>query len=191
MRVVVTATFVVFSVLAISGGVTAQEQAPAGVQSKIDERPVFDFRSLKIRGFVVESRGVIPEWPSVEVVLLANQIPEGEPFGLNKISRLFILEGDRIEFDSFIWDGVEDGIAPSVNSSTFFNLAWRLDKLGRSKSVHLIVTGTVPLQKAGEPPKTANRTLVITKENSGLELVADIVGRSSATVKGAEVKLTL
>lgn len=181
---------------------TAQEALPEGgaecvpkadaVAAPVDNRPVINKKSLKIRGYdVIEQVELAQFGPGWSAVLLKLALPEAENEALAEVSRLYILEGDRIEFDSFAFDAIEDGIEPSVSTRTFFRMKWEVTMKGKSPG-GLILTGIVPRQLPGDKIRVATRTLVLTwSKANGFREVADVVSREPARVNGGIMTVTV
>lgn len=166
-------------------------QEPTGVElpnpktEVCDVRPVINKKSLKVRGYqVVEQVELSAFGNGWSAVLLSLALPEAETEALSAVSRLYILEGDRIEFDSFAFDSIEDSIEPSINTRTFFKMKWEVLYKGKTPS-GLVLTGIVPRQASGEKVRVATRTLVLqwTPATSFRE-TADVVSREPARVSG-------
>lgn len=177
-----------FSMIFILAQVPAFAQdKPAGddkaASAPVDKRPVINKRSLKIRGYKVAEQVELsdfgPGWSAVHLTL---DLPEAQNKALSSISRLYVLDGDRIEFDSFAFDTIEDGIEPSVNTRTFFDMKWEVTKKGRRPS-GLVLKGIVPRQSAGEDVRVETRTLVlIWSKDNGFQETADVVSRDPARI---------
>jgi len=185
---------VVVAVLVVVGAASASAQtdgATGGAALEApspevcDNRPVINKKSLKMRGYeVVEQVDLAGFGPGWTAVLLTLRLPEAALESLTAISRLYILEGDRIEFDSFAFDAIEDGIEPSVNTRTFFNMKWEIQMRGKSPS-GLILTGIVPRQAPGSDVRTASRTLVLRwSKSGGFSEAADVISCDPARVSG-------
>ena len=157
------------------------------------ERPPFDLKSLKALHYEVASRtDLVGVGQGLQVVTMILNLPEGEAAGLSLVTRVFVLQNDRVEFDSFQWDRVPNGIEPSVNSRTFFKARWSVASRGKNKEGLFVLSGTVPLQDPGEPVRTGERTLVLEyKAESGFVQILDVTGRKPATVTATEVKIPL
>ena len=153
-----------------------------------DNRPVINKKSLKIRGYQVEEQvelpGFGPGWSAVHLTLA---LPEAENKALSSVSRLYILDGDRIEFDSFIFDAIEDGIEPSVNTRTFFQMKWNVS-MKRSKPAGLVLKGIVPRQAPGDNIRVAMRTLVLVwSKKDGFRETADVISREPARISSGRL----
>lgn len=162
--------------------VAVLEAPNAGV---CDNRPIINKKSLKMRGYeVVEQVDLAGFGPGWSAVLLSLQLPEADMEALSTISRFYILDGERIEFDSFNFDAIEDGIEPSVSTRTFFGMKWEIQMKGKSPS-GLILTGIVPRQAPGEKIRIATRTLVLRwSKSGGFAEAADVVSSEPARVSG-------
>jgi hypothetical protein len=159
--------------------------AKAGSAETCDSRPVINKKSLKIRGYdVVEQVELTGFGPGWSAVLLKLALPEAENQALAAVNRLYILDGDRIEFDSFSFDAIEDGIEPSVSTRTFFQMKWEVTMKGKAPS-GLLLTGIVPRQLPGDKIRVATRTLVLTwSKGNGFHESADVVSREPARLNG-------
>ena len=179
---VVLGANVAFAQAAGDGTTPALEQAGAPV---CDNRAVINKKSLKMRGYEVieqvELTGFGPGWTAV---LLSLRLPESETDALATISRLYILDGDRIEFDSFAFDAIEDAIEPSTSTRTFFGMKWEVMMKGKAPG-GLVLTGIVPRQAPGDPVKIATRTLVLRwSKGGGFKEAADVISCEPARVSG-------
>ena len=190
------ATTVLFVLLA-GANATAQTSAtvPAvPVRAALEDRPVFNPVMLKQRGFDTVSHTDIQGVGTGLVAVLATQaLPEAEGTGsgLERISRLFVLAGDRIVFDTFGWDRVGEFVEPSVNTRTFFGLSWSVVK-GPKTRPFLVLRGLVPLQEPGEPIRTGQRVLVLSLEAPGtFDGLVDAVGEVEPVVTPTEVRFPL
>lgn len=161
------------------------QSVPPSAEAPVDTRPVINKKSLKIRGYDVAEQKELPGFgPGWTAVLLTLALPEAENEALSSISRLYILDGDRIEFDSFAFDAIEDGIEPSVSTRTFFKMAWDVTMKGRNP-VGLVLKGLVPRQSPGDPVRVATRTLVLTWDKKhGFREAVDVVSREPARISG-------
>jgi hypothetical protein len=168
----------------------ASRAAPAPADS--DDRPVFVMKSFTSRGYQVESREELKGiGTGFQVLVLALTLPEAECKckELGKLHRLFVLDGERIELDTFVEDGVEDAIEPSINSETFFDLKWSVTK---TKPAMLVLTGVTPQQSPGEEARPAQRTLVLSwSANDGFEMVADAVSAKPAILGPTDLRIPL
>jgi hypothetical protein len=161
-----------------------------------DERRLFDVKDLRARRYSVESSTdvVLPSGRQLTAVVLTCATPDGADKGLAKISRFFLLDGDRVEFDSFAWDQVHDSVEPGPNSRTFFNLTWEVPKLpkGSKSTPTLILKGLIPLQNPGEPIRTGNRVLILAfRGEHGFEALVDATSGRPAVVGTGEVRIPL
>ncbi|HOD06779.1 MAG TPA: hypothetical protein PKG98_01650 [Myxococcota bacterium] len=167
-------------------------QAPAALEAPApevcDNRPVINKKSLKMRGYeVVDQVDLASFGPGWSAVLLSLKLEDSETDALAAVNRLYILDGDRIEFDSFSFDAIEDAIEPSVSTRTFFQLKWEIRMKGKVPN-GLVLTGIVPRQAQGEPVCTSNRTLVLGwSKTKGFFESADVVSRDPARVSGGIV----
>lgn len=190
-RVATTALFVLLA------GTAAMAQAPApGEPARVvlEDRPVFNPVTLKQRGFDTVSHTDIQGVGTGLVAVLATQaLPEAEGTGngLERISRLFVLAGDRIVFDTFDRDRVGEFVEPSINTRTFFGLSWSVIK-GPKTRPFLVLRGLVPLQEPGEPIRTGQRVLVLSFEAPGtFDGLVDAVGEVEPVVTPTEVRFPL
>ncbi|HNZ02814.1 MAG TPA: hypothetical protein PKK50_01605 [Myxococcota bacterium] len=178
--------------LAQEKGPTEPGQAPAVLEAQApevcDNRPVINKKSLKMRGYeVVDQVDLTSFGPGWSAVLLSLKLEDAETDTLAAVNRLYILDGDRIEFDSFSFDAIEDAIEPSVSTRTFFKMKWEVRMKGKSPN-GLVLTGIVPRQAQGEPVRTSNRTLVLGwSKTTGFFEAADVVSRDPARVSGGIV----
>ena len=160
-----------------------------------DGRPAFDLKALQARHFVVDSRAELAGvGQGLEVVVLSRPTPEGAGKGLDRVARLFVLSGGRVEFDSFEWDGVGDAVEPGVNSKTFFGVKWSVARPPRARKGGglLVLTGVVPLQDPGEPIRTGSRVLVLSyNQEAGFDQVLDGTGARPAVVGSTDVRFPL
>lgn len=167
---------------------------PAAARPALEDRPVFNPVVLKKRGFEIVSHTDIQGVGTGLVAVLTTQaLPEAEGTGsgLERISRLFVLIGDRIVFDSFDWDNVGEFVEPSINSRTFFQLAWSVVK-GQKTRPFLVLRGITPLQSPGEPIRTGQRVLVLSYEAPAtFDALVDAVGDVEAIVTPTEVRFPL
>lgn len=184
-------------VLLAAATATAQEPAPAPGEADravLDDRPVFNPVLLKQRGFDTVSHTDIQGVGTGLVAVLATQaLPEAEGTGsgLERISRLFVLAGDRIVFDTFDWDRVGEFVEPSVNTRTFFGLSWSVVK-GPKTRPFLVLRGLSPLQEPGEPIRTGQRVLVLSFVPPGtFDGLVDAVGDVEPVVTPTEVRFPL
>lgn len=172
---------------------TAQ-QADAPVRATLEDRPVFNPVVLKKRGFEIVSHTDIQGVGTGLVAVLAHQVlpeAEGTGSGLERISRLFVLAGDRIVFDSFAWDDVGEFVEPSINSRTFFQLSWSVVK-GPKTRPFLVLRGITPLQATGEPIRTGQRVLVLSYEAPAtFDALVDAVGDAEPVITPTEVRFPL
>jgi len=179
--------FLSVAIVAVAGGARAQPAAPSD-----DDRPVFVMKSYTSRGYQVQAREELKGiGKGLQVLVLSLTLPEAECKckELGTLQRLFVLDGERVELDTFAEDGVEDAIEPSINTPTFFNLQWSVTK---SKAPMLVLTGVTPQQAPGEKPKTAMRTMVMAwSSNGGFEAVADVTSARPAIVGPGEVRVPL
>ena len=168
------------------------KEAPAA--SALDDRPVFNPVVLKKRGYqVMPAEDVVDFGDSLVAVMTAQVLPEAEGTnsGLEQISRLFILSGDRIVFDSFEMDDVGEFVEPSINSRTFFQLTWSVVKVTKGKS-YLVLRGITPRQKSGEPIRTAKRVVVLTQKGpASFEVLVDSAGTTDPVVTATEVRIPI
>jgi hypothetical protein len=182
--------WLVLAVIMASTAGVAQAQASAG--SSDDDRPMFILKNYSIRGYKIESRDELKGiGKGLQVLVLSLTLPEAECQckELGIVQRLFVLDGERVELDSFVEDGIEDAIEPSVNTPTFFNLKWSVTK---SKPAMLVLTGVTPQQNPGEKVKTAQRTLVLGwSSDGGFEAVADVTSSKAAVVGPTDVRVPL
>jgi len=168
---------------------------PAARQvSPLEDRPVFNPVILKKLGFEIVSHTDIVGIGEGLVAVLATQVlpeAEGTGSGLERISRLFVLSGDRVLFDSFAWDEVGEFVEPSVNSRTFFQLSWSVVK-GPKTRAFLVLRGLVPMQEPGEPIRTGQRVLVLSFEPPvTFDAQVDAVGDVLPVVTPTEVRFPL
>ena len=201
MKSIAVASFVTSSIL-FACSAMAQDALPEPAAecvpkaeapvAPVDNRPIINKKSLKMRGYdVIEQVELAQFGPGWSAVLLKLALPEAENEALAEVSRLYILEGDRIEFDSFAFDAIEDGIEPSVSTRTFFRMKWEVTMKGKSPS-GLILTGIVPRQLPGDKIRVATRTLVLTwNKASGFREVVDVVSREPARVNGGIMTVTV
>ncbi len=178
---------------------TASAQAPAPeahgkAKATLEDRPVFNPVELKKRGFDTVSHTDIQGVGTGLVAVLVSQVlpeAEGTGSGLERISRLFVLAGDRIVFDTFDWDRVGEFVEPSVNSRTFFQLSWSVVKGPKTRSF-LVLRGLVPLQDPGEPIRTGQRVLVLSFDPPAtFDALVDAVGDVESVVTPNEVRFPL
>jgi hypothetical protein len=185
------AVSLVMIVVSMAGEVRAQEAAKTAVSDR-DDRPVFVLKGFTGRGYQVESREELKGiGKDFQVLVLSLTLPEAECKckELGKLQRLFVLEGERVEMDSFVEDGIEDAIEPSINTTTFFDLKWSVTK---SKPALLVLTGVTPQQSPGEAARPAQRTLVLSySQENGFEMVADTVSLKPAIVGPTDVRVPL
>lgn len=181
-------------VVAAAGAASAQQPATsvAPAAPLNDDRPVFVLKSYTSRGYQVESREELKGiGKGLQVLVLALPLPEAECVckELGRLQRLFILDGERVEMDSFVEDGIEDAIEPSVNTATFFNLKWSVTK---TKPAMLVLTGISPQQSPGEKVRTAERTLVMSwTPEAGFEALAETISARPAIVGPADIRIPL
>lgn len=169
-------------------------QAAAPVRASLEDRPVFNPVVLKKRGFEIVSHTDIQGVGTGLVAVLTQQVlpeAEGTGSGLERISRLFVLAGDRIVFDSFEWDEVGEFVEPSINSRTFFQLSWTVVK-GPKTRPFLVLRGITPQQATGEPIRTGQRVLVLSYEAPAtFDALVDAVGDGEPVVTPTEVRFPL
>ncbi len=169
---------------------SAAPSAPSATPD--DDRPLFVLKSYTIRGYKVESRDELRGiGKGLQVLVLSLTLPEAECKckELGVLQRLFVLDGERVELDTFVEDGIEDAIEPSINSATFFNLKWSVTK---TKPAMLVLTGVTPQQTPGEKVKTAQRTLVLSwTSDGGFDMVADVTSARPAVVGPTDVRVPL
>lgn len=180
-------------VLAVAAVVaTALGALPEARAAEGDDRPVFVLKAFTSRGYQIESRTELKGiGKGLQVLVLALDMPEadGKAKSLARLHRLFVLDGERVELDSFIEDGVEDGIEPSINTPTFFGLTWTVTK---GKAPQLVLAGVTPQQIPGEPVRVGHRTLVLSwTSDGGFDAVADVVSARPATLAPGELKVPL
>lgn len=195
---VIPAVFVLLAMHAVPSAM-AQGAQPEGTAVRAspdaapDSRPVFDVRGLRIRGYEIVMRTeLVGIGEGLQVVVMSRRVEECGDSGLDKVTRMFILSGDRIEFDSFEWDEIGDYVEPGINSRTFFGLEWSTHKRARPKAEpFLVLRGTVPLQQPGESIRTARRTLVLSRGSAGFDLVADVLGASVPILGPTDVRVPL
>lgn len=194
MKSIAVASFVTSSIL-FACSAMAQDALPEPAAecvpkaeapvAPVDNRPIINKKSLKMRGYEVieqvELTGFGPGWTAV---LLSLRLPESETDALATINRLYILDGDRIEFDSFAFDAIEDAIEPSTSTRTFFGMKWEVMMKGKAPG-GLVLTGIVPRQAPGDPVKIATRTLVLRwSKAGGFKEAADVISCEPARVSG-------
>ena len=194
MRGIIVALLVV-AAGAVAATSVAQGRSPVKTADK-DERKLFDLKKLKelrfLRYEMVSTTDLQGIGQGLKVVLMARAIPGGEGKGLAAISRLFVLEGERIEFDSFDWDDVSDSLEPGPNTKTFFDLKWSVVRASKTARALLVLTGLAPQQEPGEPIRTASRTLVMSyRPDAGFDQVADVTSLKPAVIQGGELKVAL
>jgi len=155
-----TAIRVPFLVVILLCSVAALAQPQA---TREDRRSVFDPAALRGLRFEVASRGPLEGFAKpFEVLVLTRAVAEGQEKGIGPVSRVVILDGNRVEFDSFTWDKVADTVEPSLDTRTFFNVRVNVLKAAtKGKPSYLVLAGLVPLQDIGQPVHTANRLLVL------------------------------
>jgi len=167
----------------------------AGAQGNPDPgetRHRFVVREFSGRGWKLLSRQELPGFGNgFQLLLLGMELPEAEEKaqGLGPVNRLLVLDGEWIEFDSFVDDGIDDAVEPSIHTPTFFQLKWSVVK---GKKPLLVLQGVVPTQGPGEPLQTGQRTWVLGwSPKEGFESQADIVARRPAQVGATEVRVPL
>lgn len=168
--------------------------AMALATSALAKEQTFDLKKLRALRFeVASSTDLAGIGKDLKVVVM--HLPLEEEFAkvLGPITRMFILEGERILFDSFEWDDVSDAVEPGPNTRTFFKLNWSVIKPSKSaKQAFLVITGVIPQQEPGEAIKTANRILVLRySTETGFEDVVDATSARPAVISGTEIKIPL
>lgn len=157
-----------------------------------DDRPVFVLKAYTSRGYQIESRTELKGiGKGLQVLVLGLDMPEADAKAkaLARLHRLFVLDGERVELDTFDEDGVEDGIEPSINTPTFFGLTWTVTK---GKPAMLVLAGVTPQQLPGEAVRTGYRTLVLSwTPDGGFDAVADVVSAKPSVVGAGELKVPL
>lgn len=165
----------------------AQERQDPG-----ETRHRFVVREFSGRGWKLASRQDLPGFgPGFQVLVLGMDLPEADEKGraLGPVNRLLVLDGEWIEFDSFVDDGIDDAVEPSLQTPTFFQLKWSVLK---GKRPLLVLQGIVPTQGPGEPLQTGQRTWVLGwTPREGFESQADVVARRPAQVGPTEVRVPL
>lgn len=168
---------------------------PGLARAEEDTRPLINLRELAKQHYeVVKREDLKGIGQGLMVVEMAVALPEaeGQGKGLERISRLFVLDGDRITFDSFRFDGIPETGEPSVNSRTFFQLQWSVLKGAKGKNGQLMLKGIVPMQDPGEKVRTGQRVLVLSYHGvGGFETEVDAVSARPATVGPGEVRIPL
>jgi len=154
-------------------------------------RHVFDLKALRALRWEIQSRAPVTGVEgAVQAVVMTMKLPEGKQFGLEEISRLFLLDAnDGIVFDSFAWDRVSEGVEPSVNTRTFFELKWSLAKPARGRPAYLTLSGKVPVQAPGDPVRAVFRTTVIAWTGKAFEEVVDVRAQRPAITGPGEVRV--
>lgn len=157
-----------------------------------ETRHRFVVREFSGRGWKLLSRQDLPGFGTgFQLLLLGMDLPEADGKGQNlgPVNRLLILDGEWIEFDSFVDDGIDDAVEPGLNTPTFFQLKWSVVK---GKRPLLVIQGVVPTQGPGEPLQTGQRTWVLGwTAREGFESLADIVAKRPAQVGATEVRVPL
>jgi len=164
----------------------AQDRGP-----KEDLRRVFDSAALRGLRFEMASRGPLEGFgKSLELLVLTRAIPEGQEKGLGSVSRIVILDGNRVEFDSFTWDKVGDMVEPGVDTRTFFSARVSPLKAAKGKSSYLVIAGLMPQQDVGQPARSINRVLVLSyTPEAGFDDVLDAKSAKPAAVTVGSVKI--
>jgi hypothetical protein len=179
------------AVLVLAAVLVAGVPVAAGAQ---DGRPIFNLKSLLKQQYEVAQREDLKGiGQGLTLVVMALPLPEaeGQGKGLERIQRLYVLDGDRVVFDSFTFDRIPETSEPSVNSPTFFGLQWAVQKGAKAKDGVLILKGLRPLQDPGEPVRTGHRILVLSYGAGGFDPVVDAVSARPATLTPTEVKVPL
>ncbi len=178
--------------IAIATMAAGAARAEAPLAAPDDDRPLFVLKNFTTRGYQVQSREELRGiGRGFQVLVLSLAMPEAENKckELGTLQRLFVLDGERVELDSFVEDGVEDAIEPSLNTATFFNLKWSVTK---GKPGLLVLSGVTPQQSPGEAPRTAQRTLVLQwTPDGGFEALVDVTSSRPAVVGPADVRVPL
>jgi hypothetical protein len=158
-----------------------------------DRRPIFNLKALQAVRFEVDSRSdMVGIGAGFQLVILSHAIRDGEGKGLDRISRVFVLQGDRVEFDSFLWDGVGDAVEPGIASKTFFAVRTKMVKGVRARAPYLVLSGTVPIQNPGEPIRISNRMLVLSwTAEQGFKTALDVTSDAPPVLSGASVRVDL
>lgn len=151
-----------------------------------DRRPIFDFHALQKQKWELVSKTDLSSIvKGFSLIILQHSVPEGEEKGLSKINRVFIIDGDRVEFDSFLWDKVGDTVEPSTASKTFFGVKVQVQR-AQGKTFFLVMTGIMPTHLPGDPITTTNRLLVVQYDGDKKkwETVGEATSSKAITVSG-------
>jgi len=179
----------VFALLAMwAPGIARADQGPDPGET----RHRFVVREFSGRGWKLLSREELAGFgPGFQLLVLGMPLPEVEEKAreLGSVNRLLVLDGEWIEFDSFVDDGIDDAVEPSIQTPTFFRLKWSVVK---GKRPLLVLQGVVPTQGPGEALQTGQRTWVLGwTPREGFESLADVVARRPAQVSATEVRVPL
>lgn len=158
---------------------------------KEDRRRVFDPAAMRGLRFEVASRGPLEGFGKpLELLALTRAIPEGQDKGLGAVSRIVILDGNRVEFDSFSWDKVGDMVEPGVDTRTFFSARVSVMKAAKGKTAYLVIAGLMPQQDIGQTARSVNRVLVLSyTPETGFDEVVDAKSSRPAAVTVGSVKI--
>jgi hypothetical protein len=178
---------------AVGVAVTVAAVAPRA-EAK-DDRRAFDLKKMKALRFEVASTSELAGLGlDLKVVVMTQPLDnEAAAKKLGPVTRMFVLQGEQVVFDSFAWDEVSEAVEPGPTTRTFFDLKWSVVKpVKTAKTGFLVLTGAVPQQDPGEAIRTASRVLVMTyRAESGFEEVLDAISARPAVVTGTEVRIPI